>query len=326
MTHEGKLVEQIRYSANGVPFNIPLGDINADGKVKAADEDQHKDLDTNGPYHIRGNFDLDSDIDAADNAIVTAKNTNTTGRGYLTLRNNDHRIMQPGVEFGGSNLGLAYGQTGQSAVHLTISILINKNITKISKSIRPFPNPNVYYIGGSLLVSDCIGCCRSQAEDNNYDSDWEYQCDTHCRTVGPLTPLTGPDIRCATEAVRNPSRVSSGICDEYPVDYNYSGSNARCFCQCTGDSNWSQIVRSCLSYLYFRGVDGRDAHVFCYVFANWMATDRDDILLAQCLLKCTVGHRIIIPIVPIFLPPYRLPTIPELIPILVPPQRLKPYF
>jgi len=135
LTHEVKMVEQIRYSANGVPFNIPLGDVNADGKVESGTgEDQHKDLDTNGPYYIRGDFDLDDDIDYTDFDSIITNTGKNTGRGYFSFMNNDLRIMKPGVEFGGFNVGIAYGQTNQSVVHLN-------NITTMQGQINPISMP-----------------------------------------------------------------------------------------------------------------------------------------------------------------------------------------
>jgi hypothetical protein len=101
---DGTLVEQVRYSAAGVPFNMaehplrPLGDVDADGpyhiKLQAgasgtADETQIKHLESPGPYHIRGDLDLDGDVDAADLAIATAKDGTKTGRGSTSTHGHE---------------------------------------------------------------------------------------------------------------------------------------------------------------------------------------------------------------------------------------------
>jgi len=249
LTHEGKLVEHIRYSANGVPFNIPLGDINADGKVESGTgEDQHKDLETNGPYHICGDFDLDGDIDAADNAIVTAKNTNTTGRGYLTLKNNDHRIMQPGVEFGGFNFGIAYNQTNQSAVHLTVNIVITMpDDGGGGGGLSPAPNRNPYprtpFPSSAFPANSEVRhqYCHRWALYTIYNRDATYT-NTGCAAHGTDAAYTccmnsHDEAKCTTkgaEAVAN--------CNSWPSDID----RRNCFSSCVDNAASFQCDAACI--------------------------------------------------------------------------------
>jgi hypothetical protein len=71
---EGKLVEQYRYSGNGMPFTIPLGDVNADGKVESketGDPDRAIAIYLmKKPYEARADMNLDGVIDTDDETSV----------------------------------------------------------------------------------------------------------------------------------------------------------------------------------------------------------------------------------------------------------------
>lgn len=81
----GALVEQARYSANGVPFGLPLGDVDADGDCDGADDTLQKAIEATGVYDVRGDLDLDGDVDSADWAIVTAGAGEVLGWGALSV-------------------------------------------------------------------------------------------------------------------------------------------------------------------------------------------------------------------------------------------------
>jgi hypothetical protein len=87
---EGKLVEQYRYSGNGMPFTIPLGDVNADGKVEskdASDPDREiLDYLVGKTYEARGDLDLNGIVEPEDGAIASGANTTVGGRGTDSIR------------------------------------------------------------------------------------------------------------------------------------------------------------------------------------------------------------------------------------------------
>jgi RHS repeat-associated protein len=79
---------------------------------------------------------------------------------------------------------------------------------------------------------------------------------------------------------------SSPECNKYPCDYLYSGTNARCFCKCAGDSDWSQYVRGCLRYYYDLGYDPTYSHVMCYKYGTQQHGTPPTDTLAYCVAKC----------------------------------------
>ncbi|RNC81662.1 MAG: hypothetical protein ED559_07700 [Phycisphaera sp.] len=90
-------IEQVRYSAYGVPYNLPAGDVLS--TYGSADFTDYLQLATwygASSYDARGDLDLDGDIDASD---LSAFTTNTSGgRGVLSLSGNDSRKGYAGYE------------------------------------------------------------------------------------------------------------------------------------------------------------------------------------------------------------------------------------
>lgn len=87
---DGTLVEQVRYSATGIPFNITLGDVDGNGKVESTgmgnpDYDQIEYMWKTPAYHVRGDLNLDGDVDAADLAIAQARDGTSSGYGSSIL-------------------------------------------------------------------------------------------------------------------------------------------------------------------------------------------------------------------------------------------------
>jgi len=68
VSSDGQLKEWIRYAAYGVPFGLPGGDANSDGDCGPADVAQINAWFGNSVYDVRGDVDLDGDVDAADGA------------------------------------------------------------------------------------------------------------------------------------------------------------------------------------------------------------------------------------------------------------------
>ena len=69
-------VEMVRYSAYGVPFGLPAGDVDSDGDCDGASEIQGL-----GGYDVRGDLDLDGDVDSTDEGLSVAA---TFGREKLS--------------------------------------------------------------------------------------------------------------------------------------------------------------------------------------------------------------------------------------------------
>ncbi|RNC81664.1 MAG: hypothetical protein ED559_07710 [Phycisphaera sp.] len=70
-------IEQVRYSAYGVPYNLPAGDVLS--TYGSADFTDYLQLATwygASSYDARGDLDLDGDVDASDLSAFTSNNAN----------------------------------------------------------------------------------------------------------------------------------------------------------------------------------------------------------------------------------------------------------
>ena len=76
LTHDGALVEQVRYSSYGVPFGLPAGDTDSDGDFDLDDVNA-----ITGSYDVRKDANLDGVVDVFD--IIHAGNM-AGGGGFVT--------------------------------------------------------------------------------------------------------------------------------------------------------------------------------------------------------------------------------------------------
>jgi YD repeat-containing protein len=106
-------VEHYRYSATGVPTGLPAGDVTWDGKVEASTGQADKtlwdslkvsyDLNNITNYDIRGDLDLDGDLDSADSAIlVGSQNGKSVGRGELSSESSRNNMIRGNAEWAAS--------------------------------------------------------------------------------------------------------------------------------------------------------------------------------------------------------------------------------
>ncbi len=92
------MVERVKYSPYGVPFNIPMGDTDADGDTDTTDTGQISAWIAFGTWSALGDTDLDGDVDATDfNNANGAKIT--TGRGVLSYSGFKNRIGYAGYQY-----------------------------------------------------------------------------------------------------------------------------------------------------------------------------------------------------------------------------------
>ncbi len=106
LTDTGKLVEFTKYTAYGLPWGLPAGDLNADGQITAGtDQALAEDLDTNNTYDVRADIDLDGDVDTADVTAIANLVGTQLGRGKLSRLDVDSRKGYAGYENTGGAIG-----------------------------------------------------------------------------------------------------------------------------------------------------------------------------------------------------------------------------
>jgi RHS repeat-associated protein len=78
---DGTQVEQVRYTAYGIPFGLPAGDLDSDGDCDATDETLLDGIIAASGYDVRGDLDTDGDCDSIDEAGLSLAHH---GRGLLS--------------------------------------------------------------------------------------------------------------------------------------------------------------------------------------------------------------------------------------------------
>ncbi len=96
---DGTQLEQVRYSAYGVPFGLPGGDCDSDGDCDATDVTQEQTWIDASAYDVRGDVDQDGDVDSTDKQDMEDHRLGTTaGRGVLSAVQTSNRRGYAGYE------------------------------------------------------------------------------------------------------------------------------------------------------------------------------------------------------------------------------------
>jgi RHS repeat-associated protein len=100
VTDAGQMKEWGKYSAYGVPFGLPGGDTNSDGDCDSGDVSQVNTWVLSGPYDVRGDIDLDGDVDHTDSSTISGSFSGIAmGRGKLSATSVRNMLGFVGYEF-----------------------------------------------------------------------------------------------------------------------------------------------------------------------------------------------------------------------------------
>jgi RHS repeat-associated protein len=83
VTDTGQQVEQVRYSAYGIPFGLRAGDVDSDGDVDSTDTNQIQTWIDTSAYDVRGDLDLNGVVATADKTAASG-NLGKSGWGVLS--------------------------------------------------------------------------------------------------------------------------------------------------------------------------------------------------------------------------------------------------
>ncbi len=94
LSSAGEQLESVRYSAYGVPFLLAAGDVKETfGVIDLQDVGQFTSWINTSTYDVRGDLDLDGDVDSADGALIKSS---AGGRGVLTHPDTGSRLGYAG--------------------------------------------------------------------------------------------------------------------------------------------------------------------------------------------------------------------------------------
>ncbi len=273
LTSGGLMVEWVKYSSYGSPFGLPGGDANSSGGTDATDTTQIQTWINGSAYDVRGDINLNGVVNASDKTTVTNNYVGTT-LGWNNLSAIGNRKGYAGYEW--------ESQTGMYHVR------VRPYKPDLGKWLRR--DPLGYVDGGNLY--EYVGSKSITHVDPKGTSN----------TTCPNSQNTPPGTNCAFYAAWNPMASDSPCCLDYDPDDTYFFANATCFCQCAGDSAWSQFVRACLRCEYAKGTPPGKAHTYCYAQADLMnfPGGRPWSALLACYEKCGM-----------FNPPIDMPALPS---------------
>ena len=100
VTVDGEMIEWVKYSAYGVPVGLPKGDTESDGDLDNTDVSQIQtwiDAPSGGTYDVRGDLNLDGNVDSTDK--TAAINAKPIGLGWGKLSDVGNRRGYAGYEF-----------------------------------------------------------------------------------------------------------------------------------------------------------------------------------------------------------------------------------
>jgi hypothetical protein len=85
VTSSGTMKEWVKYSSYGIPFGLPGGDTDSNGVTDTTDVNQVQTWINGSTYDVRGDIDLDGDVDSTDKSTIRNNFVGTSlARGTLT--------------------------------------------------------------------------------------------------------------------------------------------------------------------------------------------------------------------------------------------------
>jgi RHS repeat-associated protein len=204
------LVQNVRYSAYGVPFGIPYGDVDSDGDCDGGDDAQVSSWISSSTYNVRGDLDLDGDVDSGDLSEVQA-NEGELGYGALSDRSLRNRKGYAGYE----------GDSSLSAVwHVRHRVLESR----LGRWLRRDPTGYVgesnlypYCAAGALRAVDFSGLDLYAVDGTHADfSENSNVVKFYKEYNGPKHYYAGPDDGLlGLDSGHLAGKVKSQICDDY---------------------------------------------------------------------------------------------------------------
>ncbi|NNF64227.1 MAG: RHS repeat-associated core domain-containing protein, partial [Acidimicrobiia bacterium] len=149
----GGQLEQVRYTAYGIPDGLPAGDADSDGDVDSTDASIVNGWITSG-YDVRGDLDLDGDVDSSDHSAVQALDGNSLGFGALSLPEIANRKAYAGYEFDDA-LGSAF--RFYHVRHRVLNSDLGRWLTRDPAAYADGPNLYSYGLSQPLKGTDPLG-------------------------------------------------------------------------------------------------------------------------------------------------------------------------
>lgn len=154
---DGGLAEQVRYTAYGTPFNLPAGEVNGDGTTGNSDYTQIGTWISSSTYDVRGDLDLDGDVDAADQAASFAGLGTVGGRGSLSTLSSKNITGYAGYVSEGALTGELYHLRERAYVVWLGQFTQREPAIQVLQAVRGSASQYVYTEAMPLVSADPSG-------------------------------------------------------------------------------------------------------------------------------------------------------------------------
>jgi len=190
-------LEQVRYSAYGVPFGLPFADTDSDGDLDSTDVGQINTWIGLAAYDVRADVDLDGDIDTLDKSLADLFDPIGEGREEISWVGN-------ATGFGSSCH--AYG------LLMIGGAVSSANKGQLSRPIAVQPGEAEEELEGGLALD-------GPEEDSAVDS----HCDNKCKGLSMFRRRRNGNVEIAARAI-----VRDGNCEDDPDHPNACRSDKKC--------------------------------------------------------------------------------------------------
>ena len=229
VTGDRKLHEMAKYSPYGVPFGLPGGDADSDGDNDAADASQIQAWIDGSTYDVRGDVDLDGDVDIND------KNLAGGLVGTLGWRQLSSVPVLNDVGFAGY-----------------VCLTSNRDVMHIRE--RAYESELGRWIERDYFLG--------YGDGNNLV---EYVKSAPLGYVDPMGLQTQLAIESARQRCQG-ATAGRDSCDFYLPCDNFLGSDQACVCRCVSETPGNNRIRGCLQCMARLGIDSMSRHIACQAF------------------------------------------------------------
>jgi RHS repeat-associated protein len=167
--HQRYMAEWVKYSPYGIPFGLPGGDANSDGDNDAADATQIQGWIDAPAYDVRGDVDLDGDVDGTDKALAQGVPIGGNILGWAHLSDaNFYNLRAMG---GYQSLPMTFRFHSRARLYCgEVGGWAQRDGLEYGDSVNLYQ----YVVGRPLVFVDPLGAYATEPKDSTFCNHWPW--------------------------------------------------------------------------------------------------------------------------------------------------------